>query len=231
MEKVLIIEDDINISELERDYLSLNGYEVDIVRTGLEGIKKALNTEYDLIIVDIMLPEVNGFDICRAVREKKEIPLIIVSARDDDVDKIRGLGIGADDYLTKPFSPNELVARVKSHLNRYKRLRGKEQNDSTRIELNGITINTQSRRVTVNEKEIIFTTKEFDLLVFLASHPNIVFSKEKLFDRIWGEEDFGDIATVPVHIQKVRKKIESNPSEPRIIETLWGSGYRFNKLL
>ncbi|QOR34900.1 response regulator transcription factor [Clostridium sp. 'deep sea'] len=227
MNKVLIIEDDINISELERDYLNLNGFKVDIVRTGTEGLNRALYTDYDLVIIDIMLPEINGFEICRTIREKKEIPLIIVSAKTSDIDKIRALGIGADDYLTKPFSPNELVARVKSHLSRYKRLKGEVTNSAV-IEINGLSINTKSRQVFLYNKEISFTTKEFDLLVFLASNPNIVFNKETLFDRIWGDE-FGDIATVPVHIQKVRKKIENNPSEPKIIETIWGSGYRLNK--
>ena len=228
MNRVLIIEDDLDISELEKDYLNLNGFKVDIARNGLEGLNKALNSDYDLVIIDIMLPEVNGFEICRTIREKKEIPLIIVSAKDGDIDKIRGLGLGADDYLTKPFSPNELVARVKSHLSRYKRLRGKDTNSAI-IEVNGITINTKARKVFVYNNEVNFTTKEFDLLAFLASNPNIVFKKETLFDRIWGIEEFGDIATVPVHIQKVRKKIESNPSEPKIIETVWGSGYRLNK--
>lgn len=228
MNKVLIIEDDINISELERDYLNLNGFKVDIVRTGTEGLNRALYTDYDLVIIDIMLPEINGFEICRTIREKKEIPLIIVSAKTSDIDKIRALGIGADDYLTKPFSPNELVARVKSHLSRYKRLKGEVTNSAV-IEINGLSINTKSRQVFLYNKEISFTTKEFDLLVFLASNPNIVFNKETLFDRIWGIDEFGDISTVPVHIQKVRKKIENNPSEPKIIETIWGSGYRLNK--
>jgi DNA-binding response OmpR family regulator len=228
MNRVLIIEDDLDISELEKDYLNLNGFKVDIARNGLDGLNKALNFDYDLVIIDIMLPEINGFEICKTIRESKEIPLIIVSAKDADIDKIRGLGLGADDYLTKPFSPNELVARVKGHLGRYKRLRGSEASSSI-IEVNGITINTKSRKVFVYNQEVSFTTKEFDMLVFLASNPNIVFSKEILFDRIWGVDEYGDIATVPVHIQKVRKKIESNPSQPKIIETIWGSGYRFNK--
>lgn len=228
MSKILIIEDDMNIAELERDYLEIDGFDAKIVRNGTEGLKAGLSGSFDLIIVDLMLPEIDGFEICKTIRESMEIPLIIVSAKYEDIDKIRGLGLGADDYMTKPFSPSELVARVKNHLNRYKRLLGKQKNDST-IEINGIVINKQSRQVYINDKETLFTTKEFDLLVFLASNPNIVFSKDILFDRIWGEDEFGDIATVAVHIQKVRKKVEQNPSEPKIIETIWGSGYRFNR--
>lgn len=226
--KILIIEDDINIAELERDYLEIDGFDVQIIRNGLDGLNAALSGKFNLIIVDIMLPGIDGFEICKTIREAMEIPLIIVSAKDEDIDKIRGLGLGADDYMTKPFSPSELVARVKNHLGRYKRLLGEQKKDSS-IDINGIIINKQSRQVYVNDKETLFTTKEFDLLVFLASNPNIVFSKDVLFDRIWGEDEFGDIATVAVHIQKVRKKIEQNPSEPKIIETIWGSGYRFNK--
>jgi len=226
--RILIIEDDKNIAELERDYLEIDGFDVQIIQNGNEGLKAALEDGFDLIIVDLMIPGVDGFEICKTIRESMEIPLIIVSAKDADIDKIRGLRLGADDYLTKPFSPSELVARVKNHLSRYKRLLGKQSNKSN-IEVNGIVINKQARQVCVNGKDTTFTTKEFDLLTFLASNPNIVFSKEALFDRIWGEDEFGDIATVAVHIQKVRKKIEKNPSEPKIIETIWGSGYRFNR--
>ncbi len=228
MARILIIEDDKNIAELERDYLEIDGFDVQIIQNGNEGLKAALEDGFDLIIVDLMIPGVDGFEICKTIRESMEIPLIIVSAKDADIDKIRGLRLGADDYLTKPFSPSELVARVKNHLSRYKRLLGKQSNKSN-IEVNGIVINKQARQVCVNGKDTTFTTKEFDLLTFLASNPNIVFSKEALFDRIWGEDEFGDIATVAVHIQKVRKKIEKNPSEPKIIETIWGSGYRFNR--
>lgn len=228
MPKILIIEDDKNIAELEKDYLEIEGFETQVIRNGAEGLEASLRDSFDLIIVDLMLPEIDGFEICKTLRESMEVPLIIVSAKNDDIDKIRGLGLGADDYMTKPFSPSELVARVKNHLNRYRRLLGKQKDDFL-IEVNGIVINKQSRQVHVNGKEIQFTTKEFQLLVFMASNPNIVFRKEVLFDRIWGEDEFGDIATIAVHIQKVRKKIEKNPSEPKIIETIWGSGYRFNK--
>ncbi len=175
-----------------------------------------------------MLPNKSGYDIIKIIRKRLEIPIIIVSAKSEDIDKIRGLGFGADDYLTKPFSPAELVARIKSHIKRYERLMGSKEVDDI-IRCKGMEINIASHRMYVNGKEIQMTTKEYELLVFLASNPNIVFSKDKLFDRIWGEEYFGDTATVAVHIQKIRKKIEKDPSNPQYIETIWGAGYRFNK--
>lgn len=228
MANVLIIEDDSNIAELEKDYLEISGFTTQIEEDGVAGLNKALSGAYDLIIIDLMLPGIDGFHICKKIRETLEIPIIIVSARTDDIDKIRGLGLGADDYMTKPFSPSELVARVKNQLARYKRLLGKTV-ESPLIEVNGITINKDSRKVWVDGVERSFTTTEFDMLLFFASNPDIVHSKNTLFDRIWGEEEFGDIATVPVHVQKVRKKIEKDPTHPKIIETVWGFGYRFNK--
>lgn len=227
MKQILIIEDDINIAELEKEYLQLNGYRVEIVQDGAQGLKKALMGIYDLIIVDLMLPGKDGYTIVKEVRDKYEIPIIIVSARSEDIDKIKGLGFGADDYLTKPFSPAELVARIKSHIIRYERLSGKKIQISV-ISHKSLEIRTDSHRVFVSSKEVILTTKEYELLVFLASNPNIVFTKDQLFDNIWGEEYFGDTATVAVHIQKLRKKIERDPGNPEYIETLWGTGYRFN---
>lgn len=227
MKHILIIEDDLNIAELERDYLQLNGYHVQIIADGLIGLQHALSGIYDVIIIDLMLPNKDGFEILKVVRSKIEIPVIIVSAKTDDIDKIRGLGYGADDYLTKPFSPAELVARVKSHITRYERLTGK--NAGTDILSNkGLEINTASHQVFVNGKEVTFTAKEYELLVFLMSHSNIVFSKDQLFQTIWKEDCFGDTATVSVHIQKIRKKIEKDPTNPQYIETIWGTGYRFN---
>lgn len=227
MKKILIIEDDRNIAELERDYLKLNGFESDIEPDGEKVARMALSGNYLLLIVDLMLPGRSGFDIVRDVREKLEIPMIIVSARADDIDKIRGLDFGADDYMTKPFSPAELAARVKSHISRYERLRGgRASSDVLRIK--NLEINEASHQVFVSGKEVPLTAKEFDLLVFLASNPNIVFSKDHLLDAIWGVDFFGEEATVPVHIQKIRKKIEKDPSNPELIETLWGTGYRFN---
>lgn len=227
MKHILIIEDDVNIAELERDYLQLNGYHVTIVSDGLIGLQQAASGAYDVIIVDLMLPNKDGFEILKAIRSKSEIPFIIVSAKSDDIDKIRGLGYGADDYLTKPFSPAELVARVKSHINRYERLMGKNTGTEL-LSHKGLEVNTASHQVFVNGKEKMFTSKEYELLVFLMSHPNIVFSKDHLFTTIWKEDHFGDTATVSVHIQKIRKKIEKDPANPQYIETIWGAGYRFN---
>jgi len=228
MKKVLIIEDDTNIAELEQDYLKLNGYNVQIKNTGTEGLKEALLGIYNVIIIDLMLPEIDGFEIIKKIRAKFEIPIIVVSAKIEDIDKIRGLASGADDYMTKPFSPAELAARIRSHLNRYDRLRGKINNNEI-ISHRGLEINTSSHKVSINNKEICLTTKEYDLLLFLASNPNIVFTKGQLFDNIWGNDYIGaDNATVFVHIQKLRKKIEKSPTNPEYIETLWGTGYRFN---
>ena len=227
MSRILIIEDEEAIAELEKDYLELSGFEVVISNRGDLGLEKALGEDFDLIILDLMLPEVDGFEICRQVREKKNTPIIMVSAKKDDIDKIRGLGLGADDYMTKPFSPSELVARVKAHLARYERLIGSAVEENKVIEIRGLKIDTTARRVWVNGVEKNFTTKEFDLLTFLASHPNHVYTKDELFSEIWDMESIGDIATVTVHIKKIREKIEYDTSNPQYIETIWGVGYRF----
>ncbi len=227
MSKILIIEDENTIAELEKDYLELSGFEVKVSNDGQEGLEHALQEEYDLIILDLMLPNVDGFEICRRVREKKNTPIIMVSAKKEDIDKIRGLGLGADDYMTKPFSPSELVARVKAHLARYERLVGSAVEENKVIEIRGIKIDTTARRVWINGEEKTFTTKEFDLLTFLASHPNRVYTKDELFCEIWDMESIGDIATVTVHIKKIREKIEFDTSKPQYIETIWGVGYRF----
>ena len=224
MSKILIIEDEAAIAELEKDYLELSGFEVEIANDGENGLERAMNLEYDLLILDLMLPGVDGFEICRKVREEKNTPIIMVSAKKDDIDKIRGLGLGADDYMTKPFSPSELVARVKAHLARYERLIGSATEENKIIEIRGIKIDVTARRVWVNEEEKTFTTKEFDLLTFLASHPNHVYTKDELFSEIWDMESIGDIATVTVHIKKIR---EFDTSKPQYIETIWGVGYRF----
>lgn len=227
MSKILIVEDEESIAELEKDYLELSGFEVDIENRGDTGLEKALNVEYDLLILDLMLPEVDGFEICKRVREKKDIPVLMVSAKKEDIDKIRGLGMGADDYITKPFSPSELVARVKAHLARYERLISSAAKANEIIEIRGLKIDKTARRVYVNGEEKAFTTKEFDLLTFLAQNPNHVYKKEELFNEIWDMESLGDIATVTVHIKKIREKIELNTSKPQYIETIWGVGYRF----
>ena len=227
MSKILIVEDEVAIAELEKDYLELSGFDVVMQHTGDAGLKAALNEDFNLIILDLMLPNVDGFEICKKVREKKNTPIIMVSAKKEDIDKIRGLGLGADDYMTKPFSPSEMVARVKAHLARYERLVGSGVKANEIIEIRGIKIDKTARRVYVNGEEKAFTTKEFDLLTFLAENPNHVFTKEELFNKIWDMESIGDIATVTVHIKKIREKIEFNTSKPQYIETIWGVGYRF----
>ena len=227
MSKILIVEDEEAIADLEKDYLELSGFEVEVANDGETGLKKALENDYDLFILDLMLPGVDGFEICRQVRDEKNTPIIMVSAKKDDIDKIRGLGLGADDYITKPFSPSELVARVKAHMARYDRLVGSAVEENKVIDIRGLKIDTTARRVWVNGEEKPFTTKEFDLLTFLASHPNHVYTKDELFSEIWDMESIGDIATVTVHIKKIREKIEFDTSKPQYIETIWGVGYRF----
>ena len=227
MSRILIVEDEAAIADLEKDYLELSGFEVEVANDGKTGLERALSEEYDLIILDLMLPGVDGFEICRQVRAEQNTPIIMVSAKKDDIDKIRGLGLGADDYMTKPFSPSELVARVKAHMARYERLIGSVMEENKVIEIRGIKIDTTARRVWVNGEEKTFTTKEFDLLTFLASHPNHVYTKDELFSEIWDMESIGDIATVTVHIKKIREKIEFDTSKPQYIETIWGVGYRF----
>ena len=225
--KILTIEDDISIAELEKDYLEIAGFEVEIENSGETGLLLALEKEFDLILLDIMLPGVDGFEICRQIREKKNTPVLMVSAKKEEIDKIRGLGLGADDYITKPFSPSELVARVKAHLKRYERLVNTQTPQNDIVEIRGLKIDKTARRVFLNGEEKIFTTKEFDLLTFLAEHPNRVYTKDELFKEIWDMESIGDIATVTVHIKKIREKIEFNTAKPQYIETIWGVGYRF----
>ena len=225
--KILIVEDEEAIADLEKDYLELSDFEVTIENTGDKGLEAALSGSFDLVILDLMLPGVDGFEVCKQIREEKDIPIIMVSAKKDDIDKIRGLGLGADDYMTKPFSPSELVARVKAHMARYDRLVGSNQKVNDIIEIRGLKIDKTARRVYVDGEERIFTTKEFDLLTFLAENPNHVYSKEELFREIWDMDSIGDIATVTVHIKKIREKIEFDTAKPQYIETIWGIGYRF----
>lgn len=227
MSRILIVEDEVAIADLEKDYLELSGFEVEVENDGTSGLARALAEDFDLFILDLMLPGIDGFEICKQIREKKNTPILMVSAKKDDIDKIRGLGLGADDYVTKPFSPSELVARVKAHLARYERLTGSATPENDIVEIRGIKIDKTARRVWVNGEEKQFTTKEFDLLTFLAENPNHVFTKEELFKEIWNMDSVGDIATVTVHIKKIREKIEMNTAKPQYIETIWGVGYRF----
>ncbi|MCD8329430.1 MAG: response regulator transcription factor [Lachnospiraceae bacterium] len=227
MSKILIVEDEESIAELEKDYLELSGFEVEIENRGDTGLERAMKEDFDLYLLDLMLPGMDGFELCKKIRQEKNSPILMVSAKKDDIDKIHGLGLGADDYITKPFSPSELVARVKAHLSRYERLIGSNAQQNEIIEIRGLKIDKTARRVFIHGEEKNFTTKEFDLLTFLAQNPNRVFTKEELFSNIWDMESIGDIATVTVHIKKIREKIEADTSKPQYIETIWGIGYRF----
>ncbi len=228
MQRILIVEDDEAIAQLEKDYLEVNNYEVTVEDNGGVGLKRAIEGDYDLFILDLMLPEVDGFEVCKRIREVKNTPILLVSAKKDDIDKIRGLGMGADDYITKPFSPGELVARVKAHMSRFERLVGSNSPGKKNIiEIRGLRIDEDSRIVSVNGEDVQLSSKEFELLLFLVQNPNRVISKEELFQAIWGQDSFGDAKTVTVHIKKVREKIELDSSKPQYIETIWGIGYRF----
>ncbi len=226
--KILIIEDEKNIAELERDYLEANGYEANMVYDGHTGLAQLKEGNYNLVLLDMMLPGIDGFEVCREIRKFTDIPVLLVSAKREDIDKIRGLGIGADDYVTKPFSPSELVARVGAHIARYERLTAKAAPDeNNEINVGSLHIDKNARRVYVNNEEISMTNKEFDLLLFLAQNPNVVFSKEVLFDKIWGLNSIGETSTVTVHINRIRDKVEQDTTNPQYIETVWGAGYRF----
>lgn len=227
MSKILIIEDEEAIADLEKDYLEINEFDVTIENAGDSGLQRALSEDFDLVILDLMLPGMDGFEVCKKIRESKNIPILMVSAKKEDIDKIRGLGLGADDYITKPFSPSELVARVKAHMSRYTRLVGSQAQENDIVEIRGIRIDKTARRVMIDGEEKAFTTKEFDLLTFLAEHPNRVFTKEELFREVWDMDSIGDIATVTVHIKKIREKVEFDTAKPQYIETIWGVGYRF----
>lgn len=228
MRKILIVEDDRPIAELERDYLEANGFAVEIAFDGREGLRLARTEEYALLLLDVMLPGISGFEICREVRKSKNVPVVMVTARKDDVDKICGLGLGADDYVVKPFSPSELVARCRAHIQIHERLSSGASSGAERpIEVKGLKILPLSRRVFVGGREVALARREYELLLFLAANPDIVFSRETLFERIWGEDHPGDAATVTVHVNRIRDKIEKDPSRPEYIETVWGAGYRF----
>lgn len=227
MDKILIIEDDVAIAEIERDYLELDGFAVEIAADGNVGLERGLSGEHSLILLDLMLPGMDGFAICRALREQIDVPILMVTARQEDIDKIRGLGLGADDYIEKPFSPSVLVARVKAHLARYRRLTGSERT-SGEIQIGGIRLNEETHRVYVDGREVELTNKEYELLLFFMLNVDIVFSREQLYERIWGWDAMGDSATVAVHINRLRKKIEQDPANPRYIVSVWGAGYRFN---
>nr|WP_217936464.1 response regulator transcription factor [Enterocloster clostridioformis] len=226
MDKILIVEDDAAIAAIERDYLEIDHFAVEIASDGVTGLNRGLNGEFDLILLDLMLPGMDGFSVCRRLREKLDIPILMVTARQEDIDKIRGLGLGADDYIEKPFSPSVLVARVKANLAQYRRLSGTKKAPSE-ITLGGVRVNTGTHRVFVDDREIELKNKEYELLLFLMLNVDMVFDRETLYEKVWGLEAMGDNATVAVHINRLREKIEKNPAKPRYIETVWGAGYRF----
>lgn len=227
MNRILIIEDDNNILQLERDYLEANGFETEFALDGKTGLNKALEHDFSLILLDVMLPEVDGFEICRHIREVKDVPILLVSAKKEESDKISGLGFGADDYIVKPFSPSELVARVKAHISRYQRLTNSKQREETVLKFDNLVLNKESGDVTLNDKAISLTKKEFDVLYLMASAPKTVFSKNELFDSVWGYDSLGDTSTLTVHINRLRDKLKEADENADYIKTVWGRGYRF----
>ena len=233
--RILIIEDDLSLAEIERDFIEMEGFEARIAGDGEAGLKEALSGSYDLILLDLMLPGIDGLTICKQIRSEINIPILMVSAKREEADKIRGLGIGADDYITKPFSPSELVARVKANLAQYRRAQSADPATKAaafpsrdELTVGEVSINKASRRVFARGGEVDCTNKEYELLLFLISNPDRVFDKEALYDRVWGEDAYGDIKTVTVHINRLREKIEADPSNPSYIKTVWGAGYRFS---
>lgn len=227
MSKILIIEDDRDIAEVERDYLAINGFSAEITDNGITGIDMVKQDEYNLVLLDLMLPGLDGFTVCKKLREITDIPILMVTARKEDIDKIRGLGLGADDYIEKPFSPNVLVARVKANLAQYERLKKTEEKKETVIDVGDYKINTSSHRVYKHGEEVELKNKEYELFLFLVMNADIVFDKESLYEKIWGLDSLGDTATVAVHINRLREKLEDDPSNPKHIQTVWGAGYRF----
>ncbi|TQI68922.1 response regulator transcription factor [Clostridium sp. KNHs216] len=226
MSKILIVEDDADIAAIERDYLEIDRFEVEIAADGMTGLERALSGEFDLILLDLMLPGMDGFAVCRKVRETLDIPILMVTARREDIDKIRGLGLGADDYIEKPFSPGVLVARVKANLAQYARLTHSRRAPAI-VSIDTIAVHTDTHRVYVDGKEIELKNKEYELLLFFMLNVDIVFDRETLYEKIWGMDAMGDNATVAVHINRLREKIERDPARPRYIQTVWGAGYRF----
>ena len=224
--RILLIEDDADIASIEKDYLEVSGYEVAIEGDGLSGLEEARTGTYDLILLDVMLPGMDGFTICRKLRDQIDIPIIMVTAKQGDIDQIRGLGFGADEYIAKPFSPSVLVAKVKSQLAQYERLKG-TTNEAQKITLGDISLEPKTHRVFVRGEEKILPNKEFKLLEFLMIHADIVYSREALYTRIWGMDSLGNTATVPVHINRIRDAVEIDPAHPHHILTVWGVGYKF----
>ena len=224
MSRILIIEDDENILQLERDYLEANGFEVDTANNGEDGLKKALSNQYSLVLLDIMLPKMDGFEVCKKIRGTKDIPILLVSAKKDDSAKINGLGFGADDYIVKPFSPSELVARVKAHINRYQRLTN--TTEPNLVIYGDFKLNKDTGEVFLKDKEIVLTKKEFEVLYLLVTNPETIFSKNELFEKVWGYDSLGDTSTLTVHINRLRDKLKATQPDTDFIKTIWGRGYR-----
>ena len=225
MKRVLIVEDDVSIAELQKDYLSMSGYEVTLCDNGADGLALIKSSDFDLVILDLMLPKKDGFTILSEIAENKKMPVLIVSAKNEEVYKIKGLNLGADDYITKPFGMGELVARVNNHIKKYEKFNKTSEN--TTVVVRGLCIDKVDRRVFINDSEVILKQKEFDLLYFLSQNPNRVYDKETLYEKVWGYDALSDSSTITVHIARIREKIEENPSKPQYIETVWGVGYRF----
>ena len=235
-EKILVIDDEEDLNLIVCDYLKNEQYDVESSLDGQDGLFKFGKFKPDLVILDIMLPKIDGMEVCRSIRSESKVPIIMLSAKNGDMDKILSLGLGADDYITKPFSPGELVARVKAHLRRYSCFSGNQGKKNSQgikdiLDFGDLVINNSSYTVTFKGKNVVLAAKEFELLSFLAANPYQVFTREQLYDRIWGFSDYGDITTVTVHIRKIREKIEESPAYPVYIKTVWGVGYKFEGVL
>lgn len=227
----MVVEDEEAIAELERDYLQLSNFEVVIENDGTAGLQRAMAEEFNMYILDVMLPGTDGFEICRRIREVENRPILMVSAKKEDIDKIRGLGLGADDYITKPFSPSELVARVKAHLARYEQLVNATVAVNDVLTFRGLRMDKGAKRVWVDGVEKTLAGREFEVLEFFVEHPNHLYTKDEIYRAVWKDEPLSehDLTTVRVHITRIRDKIEADHDNPQYIETIWGAGYRMKR--
>ena len=231
LNKVLIVDDEIEIADVIGDFLIHDGFNTAIANTGEEALNLFKSFSPDFIMLDIMLPDNNGMELCKYFSNNSDAPIIMLSAKNSEIDKILSLGLGADDYMTKPFSPLELVARVKAHQRRCRKINTNEKSSLCNeriIELDGLKVDKKAYTVYKDDKRIELVQKEFEILLLLASNKGEVFTKEQIYDLVWGEDEFGEIGTVAVHMRRIRTKIEDEPSNPRYIKTIWGVGYRFD---
>lgn len=227
--KILIVEDEESIAELEKDYLEINGFEVVIETEGTSALKRTDEEEFDMFILDLMLPGIDGFEICKNIREKSDKPVLMVSAKKDDIDKIRGLGLGADDYVTKPFSVTEVLARIKANIRRntqYTAQTAKEETEASVFRIGQLVLNTEDFTLYKNGQRVEVTAKEFEILLLFMKHPKKVYTKEQLYTLVWKDAYIGDENAVNVHISRLRNKIEDHPRKPQYIVTVWGIGYK-----